>query len=275
MSALPLIRIEDPSDPRIEGYRDVRDRDLTGRSDRFMAEGEVVLRVLASTASRCEIESVLLAENRPQGLSDILERLPAGTPVYIAAQAVLNQIAGFPLHRGILAMGLKSAPGDLESLLSDLPAKAMVVLVCGVGNHDNIGGVFRNAAALGASAVLLDRHCADPFYRKAIRVSVGAVLRTPMIRNLSATDTVDALQAAGFTVLALTPGAARSLATVELNDRVAVVLGSEGPGLPAALIDRCTAAAIPMAGGFDSLNVATAGAIALERIRDRLGLETR
>ncbi|RZJ00663.1 MAG: RNA methyltransferase [Brevundimonas sp.] len=272
MSALPLIRIEDPSDPRIDGYRDVRDRDLTGRSDLFMAEGEVVLRVLASAAGRCEVESVLLAENRPGGLRDVIDGLPAETPVYVAPQAVLDQIAGFHLHRGILAMGRKPAPLDLERVLSGLPAKAMVVLVCGVGNHDNIGGIFRNAAALGAAAVLLDRHCADPFYRKAIRVSVGAVLRTPMIRNLSAVDAVASLQAAGFSVLALTPGAARSLATVELKNRVAVVLGSEGPGLPSSLIDRCSAAAIPMAGGFDSLNVATAGAVALERIRERLGL---
>ena len=269
---MPLIRIEDPSDPRISGYRDVKDRDLTGRSQRFMAEGEVVLRVLASVASRCEIESVLLADNRVEALGDILETLPPEVPVYAAAQTVLDGIAGFHLHRGILAIGLKPEQRALPDLLAGMPNRAMVVLVSGVGNHDNIGGIFRNAAALGASLVLLDGLCADPFYRKAIRVSVGAVLRTPMITGLSASEAIGALQAHGFTALALTPGARQSLATVPISDRVAVVLGSEGPGLPAALIDQCDAAAIPMAGGFDSLNVATAGAIALERIRDRLGL---
>jgi len=274
MSANSVQFIDDPADPRVAAYRDIRERDLTGREGLFVAEGEVVIRTLLSPASLCRARSLLIAANRVEAQAPLIAA--AGeTPVYAASQAVMDAIAGFPLHRGLLALGEKPVERTVEDMLAGLPEDCVVLACAGIGNHDNMGGLFRNAAAFGAAAVLRDERCCDPFYRKAIRVSVGAVLRTPMFRNLSATDTVDALQAAGFTVLALTPGAARSLATVELNDRVAVVLGSEGPGLPAALIDRCTAAAIPMAGGFDSLNVATAGAIALERIRDRLGLETR
>ena len=257
---------------RVTAFRDVRDRDLVGRTGRFMAEGEVVLRVLVSPQSRCGVEAVLLAENRVEKLGDALDALTDDTPIYIAPQAVLDAVAGFHLHRGILALGVRPQTSGLDTLLRELPKKAVVVVVCGVGNHDNVGGVFRNAAALGASAVILDDRCCDPFYRKAIRVSVGAILRTPMITGVNAAAALGALSAHGFDLVALTPAASSSLAAIEIGDRVAIVLGSEGPGLPADLIARCRAASIPMSGGFDSLNVAAAGAIALDRITERLGL---
>lgn len=258
-----MIRIESPDDPRTAGFRDIRERDLTGREGLFVAEGEVVLRVLAAPASLCRTRAVLLAENRLAGLADVVGALPPQTPVYAAPQAVLDGIAGFHLHRGILALGEKPAPTPLAERLAGLPEQSLVVMACGIGNHDNIGGIFRNAAAFGADAVLLDRGCCDPFYRKAIRVSVGAVLRTPMTRGLEPFAAVEALRAAGFAVLAMTPGAGRTLEEIPRSPRIAVVLGSEGPGLPDALIARCTPVGIRMSGGFDSLNVGTAGAIAL------------
>ncbi len=270
--SLAVIRIEDPCDVRVAPFRDVRDRDLVGRTGRFMAEGEVVLRVLLSPQTRCGVEAVLLAENRVEKLGGALDALTDDTPVYIAPQAVLDAVAGFHLHRGILALGVRPETSRLDTLLRQLPKKAAVVVVCGVGNHDNIGGVFRNAAALGAGAVILDDRCCDPFYRKAIRVSVGAVLRTPMATGVEASAALDALVVAGFDLVALTPGATTPLSGLTLGDRVAIVLGSEGPGLPTELIARCHAASIAMSGGFDSLNVATAGAIALDRITERLGL---
>jgi tRNA G18 (ribose-2'-O)-methylase SpoU len=141
-----------------------------------------------------------------------------------------------------------------------------VVAACGIGNHDNIGGLFRNAAAFGAGAVLLDRTCCDPFYRKAIRVSVGAVLRMPMVIDLTAETMVDLLQGRGFEVLALTPSADQALAALKPARRTAVLLGSEGPGLPRAIIDRCRPVGIRMAGGFDSLNVAATSAVALHHL---------
>lgn len=260
---MDIIRIERPDDPRIAAFRDIRERDLTGRQGLFVAEGEVVLNVLASEASLCRPVSVLLAENRVQGLAAVLERLPADTPVHAAPQPVLDAIAGFHLHRGVLALGEKPAPVPLDDRLAALPERALVVLASGIGNHDNMGGIFRAAAAFGADAVLLDSRCCDPFYRKAIRVSVGAVLRTPMTVGLDAAEAVGALEAAGFQVLAMTPSAALPLDQAPCAARTAIVLGSEGPGLPEDLIARCVPVGIRMSGGFDSLNVATAGAIAL------------
>ncbi|SFS45230.1 TrmH family RNA methyltransferase [Brevundimonas viscosa] len=264
-----IIRIEAPDDPRTAAFRDIRERDLTGREGQFIAEGEVVLRQLVSAASRCRPAAVLLAENRLGGLADVLALSPPAMPVYVAPQAVLDGIAGFHLHRGILALGRKPDVAALPDVLAGLPRTALVVLACGIGNHDNIGGIFRNAAAFGADAVLLDRQCCDPFYRKAIRVSVGAVLRTPMVVGLDATAAVEALKAAGFAVLAMTPSAELTLDAVPPAARIAVVLGAEGPGLPADLIARCTPVGIRMSGGFDSLNVGTAGAIALHHFARR------
>lgn len=260
------IALDDPTDPRILAFRDVKERDLTGRQGLFIAEGEVVLRVLASGASRCRPVSVLIADKRIEGLRPILEALPEDTPVYAAPQAVLDGVAGFHLHRGILALGRKPAPLTLEAALADLPERAVVVGACGIGNHDNMGGLFRNAAAFGAAGVLLDSACCDPFYRKAIRVSVGAVLRTPFVSGLSATQMADALQARGFEVLALTPSATETLSELRPSGRTAILLGSEGPGLSPEVIGRCRPVGIRMSGGFDSLNVAATSAVALHHL---------
>jgi tRNA G18 (ribose-2'-O)-methylase SpoU len=260
---LKNFRIETPDDPRIAGFRDIRERDLTGRRGLFVAEGEVVLRVLTSRHALCRPRAVLLAENRVEALGEALAGLPEDVPVYVAGQGVLDAIAGFPLHRGILALGEKPPPRPLEDVIAGVGDEALVVLACGIGNHDNMGGIFRNAAAFGADAVLLDQRCCDPFYRKAIRVSVGAVLRTPMVTGLDAGQAVAALQAANFRVLAMTPSATTALDRAPVGGRVAVVLGTEGPGLPAELIARCEPVGIRMSGGFDSLNVAVAGALAL------------
>lgn len=260
------IFVEDAADPRLAAYRDIRERDLTGREGLFIAEGEVVVRLLASPASRCAIRSVLLAEKRVAGLRDVIDRLPETTPVYVATQPVLDAIAGFPLHRGVLALGEKPDPPDAKGLLGDLAADAVVLVAAGVGNHDNIGGLFRNAAAFGADAVLLDARCADPFYRKAIRVSVGAVLRTPMARPEPLETLIAALVETGFEILALTPGSGDVLSSISPGGRRALLVGSEGPGLPPGVIAQCRAVRIPMAGGFDSLNVATAAAVALHQL---------
>lgn len=258
-----MIFVEHPDDPRVAGFRDIRERDLTGREGLFVAEGEVVLNVLTSSRSLCRPRALLIDRRRLDGLADLLGRLDPETPVYAASQAVLDQVAGFHLHRGMLALGEKPPATSLQQVLAGLDETAVVVLACGIGNHDNMGGIFRGAAAFGAGAVLLDDRCCDPFYRKAIRVSVGAVLRTPMAVGLDALKAVETLGAAGFRVLAMTPAAATQLDETPRGGRVAVVLGTEGEGLPAAVLDRCEPVGIRMSGGFDSLNVAVAGAIAL------------
>ena len=258
-----MIRIDDPDDPRIAGFRDIRERDLTGRQGLFVAEGEVVLNVLTSPQSLCRPVAFLLDSKRVEGLAHLLARVADDAPVYVASQSVLDAIAGFHLHRGILALGGKPPAQGLEACLAGAAADAVVVVACGIGNHDNMGGVFRNAAAFGATAVLLDAHCCDPFYRKAIRVSVGAVLRTPMATGLDALAMVEGLKAEGFEVFALTPGSREPLDRAPRGGRVAIVLGPEGPGLAPAVIQRCRPIGIPMSGGFDSLNVSVASGIAL------------
>ena len=209
---------------------------------------------------------MLLAEKRALGLSDLITGLLGETPVYVAGQAVLDVVAGFPLHRGILALGEKPLALTIAEALSGLPEETVVVVASAIGNHDNIGGLYRNAAAFGAGAVLLDDLCGDPFYRKAIRVSVGAVLRTARIEPLPLDGLVDTLIASGFEVIALTPGAGETLSSLRPGGRRAILLGSEGPGLPRAVIERCRAVRIPMSGGFDSLNVAVTSAVALHQL---------
>jgi tRNA G18 (ribose-2'-O)-methylase SpoU len=268
MSAMSVQYVEDLDDPRVADYRDIRERDLTGRRGLFIAEGEVVLNTLLSPASVCRPRSVLMAAHRIDQRRALLAQVPEGVPVYAASQAVLDRIAGFALHRGMLAVGDKPPQADLNAMLAGLPARAVVLAASGVGNHDNMGGLFRNAAAFGAAAVLRDDRCCDPFYRKSIRVSVGAVLRTPTVASTSLETLIGALEQAGFDVLALTPSARTRLKSLEGGGRQAILVGSEGPGLPAAILARLRPVGVPMAGGFDSLNVATAAALALHQICD-------
>ncbi|NIX76623.1 TrmH family RNA methyltransferase [Microvirga terricola] len=259
------IAISDSDDPRIEAYRAVRERDLVGREHRFVAEGEVVLRVLARQ-SRFAPESLLLAENRVDSLRDILANLPSDVPVYTANRAVMDAIVGFPIHRGILAVVRRAPLPPVEELLARLPERALVVGLVGLANHDNVGGIFRNAAAFGADAVLLDSETCDPLYRKAIRVSVGGALVVPFTRAPSADAMVQALVEAKFDVIALSPSGKETLARLERSPRAALLLGAEGPGLPADLLARTRTVSIPMSGGFDSLNVATTSGIALHHL---------
>ena len=263
----PIIPITDPDDPRIAGYRHIRERDLVRRDGRFIAEGEVVLRVLL-TAGEHRAESLLIAEKRLGALAPLLDRVPDGVPVHAAGQAVLDAIAGFPLHRGILALGRRAPMPTADDLLAGLGPRALILVLVGIGNHDNVGGIFRNAAAFGADAVILDAGCCDPLYRKAIRVSVGASLIVPFARMECGADILALLAGRGFTALALSPAGTVSLAQLPRPPRAAVLLGSEGPGLPAELLDRAVTVRIPMAAGFDSLNVATAGGIALYHLAD-------
>jgi tRNA G18 (ribose-2'-O)-methylase SpoU len=258
------IRLDDPDDPRLDPYRNVRDRDLVGRRGRFMAEGRVVLEKLVGAAPDL-IESILAAEGRAPGLEHILKDVPAGVPIYLAAQPVMDQVVGFPIHRGILAIG-RRPDRDPAEVLRGLPPRALVVGLVGIANHDNMGGLFRNAAAFGAGAVLLDETCCDPLYRKAIRVSVGAALTVPFCRVGSAGDLLDRLAAEGFEPVALSPSGDLDLSDLRPAPRTAVLFGAEGPGLSPDLLARVRSVRIAMAGGFDSLNVATTSGIVLHAL---------
>lgn len=258
-----LISIDDPADPRIEPFVQVRERDLVGRQGRFVAEGEVVLSV---AAGRGLIEAVLIDAKRASALAPLLDRLAPGTPVYTASQGVLDAVVGFHIHRGILGIGRRPPEPDPAALLAAAADPGMVLLLFGIGNHDNMGGLFRNAAAFGASAILLAGDCCDPLYRKAIRVSVGATLMVPFARVAAGSDPLELLQAAGFEALALSPAGGERLIDLTPPRRAAVLLGSEGPGLPQAVLDRSRTVAIPMSPGWDSLNVAVTGGIVLHHL---------
>ncbi len=202
------IRIEDAEDPAVAEFRDIRERDLVGRTGRFIAEGTVVLNMLATAHGQhrgFRAEKILVLENRLAGIEETLGRFPADVPVYMASAAVIDAIAGFHLHRGVLALGRKPAPRPLEAELADLPARALVTVLSGISNHDNAGAIFRNSAAFGASLVILDETSCDPLYRKAIRVSVGSVLTVPFHRGGRIDDILTKLDEAGFTVWGLSP----------------------------------------------------------------------
>ena len=262
-----IIRIDQADDPRLELYRAVRERDLVGRDGMFIAEGRVVLEK-AIAADPASLVSVLVAAHRLDSLSDVLAGLPIATPVYAAGQAAMDLVVGFPIHRGILAIGRRPTL-DLDTLVARLPERALVVGLVGIANHDNMGGIFRNAAAFGVDAVLLDDACCDPLYRKAIRVSVGAALTVPTARAGDAAALVATLATAGFEIVALSPGGAVELDAFVPGPRTAVLFGAEGPGLPPEVLARVRSVRITMAGGFDSLNVATTSGIVLHRVASR------
>jgi len=278
--ANPAIRefITVPSDPRLAPYTQIRERDLTGRGERFIVEGKVTLEVLV-TRSRFAIESTFLCETRLGPLAPLLARVPEGVPVYVAPQAVMDQVAGFPMHRGVLACARKGPPRVLGEVLSEAagssrptePAPVILVAI-GLSNHDNVGALFRNAAAFGARAVILDGESCDPLYRKAIRVSAGTCLWLPFVHGGTGPELLEAVSAAGFAPWALTPRSdAAPLYHVHPDGPVALILGAEGPGLPDAIMAAATAVRIPMAKDVDSLNVATSAAVALSWLQSRSG----
>jgi tRNA G18 (ribose-2'-O)-methylase SpoU len=264
-----IVSIGSADDPRVAAYRDVRERDVV-RGRRFIVEGKVTFGRLVE-ASRFGVESVLIAEGRVEPLADMLAKLPGDVPVYVAPQAAMDGIAGFHIHRGVLAMARREMEQTVEQLVAALPAgpdaePLTLLSLIGLSNHDNVGACFRNAAALGAEAVLLDGESCDPLYRKSIRVSAGTALALPFARSGTGAGMIAALDAAGIEAWALSPSGGEPLHGLKPPERVAIVLGAEGPGLPGDLMAACRRVSIAMAPGIDSLNVATAGAIALSHV---------
>jgi tRNA G18 (ribose-2'-O)-methylase SpoU len=230
-----------------------------------VAEGEVVLERLIG-APRFRTVSALVDRRRLDKLGRMLARLGDEVPVFCADRGVFDQIAGFPMHRGILGLGARGPELGAADLLASLGPDALVLALFAIANHDNLGGIFRNAAAFGVDAVILDGQCCDPLYRKALRVSVGGVLQVPYAQAGAGEDVVTLLAAHGFETLALTPAGETPLDQVRPSGRTAVLLGAEGPGLPAEVIAASRAVSIPMAAGFDSLNVATTSGIVLHHL---------
>jgi tRNA G18 (ribose-2'-O)-methylase SpoU len=261
-----IVPVATVSDPRLAPYAAVKDRDLARRDGRFIVEGRVTLQRLIE-ASRFPVESLFLSESRVKPLTPLLWKLDPHIPVYTTPQAVMDGVAGFHLHRGVLALARRSAEMSCEDLIASLtqPQSTLLALI-GLSNHDNVGACFRNAAALGADAVLLDETSCDPLYRKSIRVSAGTALSLAFARSGDGASLIAALQNAGVETWALTPSGGEPLQKLTPPQRLAVVVGAEGPGLPPELMDRMRRVSIPMVEGVDSLNVAAAGAIALSHV---------
>jgi len=262
-----VIDIDDPRDPRVDGFRDLKsaDRrpDLPGRQGLVIAEGAVVVqRMLTSRFTPFGLFGV--ARKFQELAADLVE---VDVPYYRTTAEVMAEVVGFHLNRGVLAAALRPPELDLDEVLDS--ARTVAVLE-GVNDHENIGSLFRNAAGLGADAVLFGARCSDPLYRRAVRVSMGHVLRVPFARLPAWPGSLESLRERGFQIVALTPNpAAATLATAMSGERVALLLGAEGPGLTEeAMSATDIRARIPMTPGTDSLNVATAAAMAFyERAR--------
>ena len=257
-----LIEVTDPDDPRLADYRDLRDvelrKNLEAEHGLFLAEGEKVVRraIEAGFSAR----SFLMAPRWLDGLADVLESSDA--PCFVLAESLAEQVTGFHVHRGALASLRRPPPAPGEEVLAG--ARTVLVLEDLV-DHTNVGAVFRSGAALGVDAVLLAPRCADPLYRRSIKVGMGAVFTLPWTRVDDWADALPALSRAGYTTVALTlaDDALPLEDAVAGLDKVALVLGSEGHGLSQRWEQSADRrAVIPMRAGIDSLNVAAASAVA-------------
>ena len=260
-----VLRISTLTDPRLADYQNVPDADLLQARGLFIAEGRLVVRRLLE-GQRYAARSVMVTDAAFGALGDLLTTAPL--PVYVVPQPVMNGITGFNLHRGCLAIGERGTPLDADPVLA---SASRVVALERVANADNVGGIFRSAAALGADGVLLDPVTTDPLYRKAIRTSMGTALHVPFARLSPWPQALQQILDAGMTLVGLTTASdappLRQVAARLRHARTVVLLGHEGDGLtPDALAFCQHRARIPTAPGVDSLNVATAAAIALYQL---------
>lgn len=255
-----VVPVVDASDPRLRDYTGLTDVSLRRVREPaeglFLAEGEKVIRraLLAGHAPR----SLLMAEKWWPALEELVA--PYDCPVFIGTDAVLRDVTGFAVHRGALASLARSPLPSLDVVLA---GATRVVVLEDLVDHTNVGAVFRNAAALGFDAVLVSPECADPLYRRSVKVSMGSVFAVPWTRAEPWPEALDTIRTKGFRLLAMSPDPlGRSLPELSGLDRVAVVLGTEGEGLTSAALARCDESVrIPMSAGVDSLNVAAASAV--------------
>jgi tRNA G18 (ribose-2'-O)-methylase SpoU len=259
---MAVIRVDRFDDPRLAEYRSMSDGELLRRRNRFVAEGRLVVERLLESGHR--VESLLVNEASFRALETLLSRVPPDIPVYVCDTDEFAAITGFNLHRGCLALAERPAARAFDDVVR---AADLLLVLEAVTDADNVGSAFRNAAAFGAS-VLLSEACCDPLYRKAIRTSMGSVLRTPYARVKDWPRDLVTLKSDGFTLIALTPREDAidlpACAKRQPRQRLALLVGSEGPGLSLqveSMADVCVR--IPISAEVDSLNLATATGIAL------------
>ncbi|MCY4658877.1 MAG: RNA methyltransferase [Acidobacteria bacterium] len=272
---MPIIRISAPDDPCLDDFDAVPDPVRLRESGQFVVEGRFAIETLLRER-RFHVRALLLTESTHRALAaDLAVPDWSGVNVYVASAAHFR-IGGYDFHRGYLALADRPEPTPPNELLDAAPRDEPLLVLERVGNPDNVGGLFRNAAAFGAGAVVLSPGCADPFYRKAIRTSAGATLRLPFATASDWPAAFGLLRAGGYLVAALTPPRGVAGETTELGEfaarrpperPVALVVGSEGDGLTAAVLAAADArVSIDIDSSVDSLNVATAAAIALHRL---------
>jgi tRNA G18 (ribose-2'-O)-methylase SpoU len=264
---MPVVHLESLDDPRVVEYRAVSDPELARSRGLFVAEGRLVLRRLIED-DHFAIRSVLLSPAARRAVETLLDRLGPELPIYACRTRDFLNITGFDIHRGCLA--LVERPPD-RSVCDVLDGARAVVVLEAVANADNIGGVFRNAAAFGVDAVLLSPTCCDPLYRKAIRTSMATTLRVPFARFEHWPQGLASLREQRFTIAALTarPGAQslEAFAAAKRPDRLALLVGAEGTGLSEETVSFAdTEVHIPIRPDVDSLNLAVAAGIALSRL---------
>jgi tRNA G18 (ribose-2'-O)-methylase SpoU len=266
---VPVVELDDLDDPRLADYVHLREPSRRMHLERergiFTVEGRLSIETLIESG-RFVVRSLLVAREHVQRVAGVLH---TDVPIYSMPAAAMADVTGVHFHRGVLAVAERPVLPPVAELV--VGARRVLVLEA-VNDHENIGALFRNAAAFGVDAVVLDPTTADPLYRRATRVSLGHVLRVPFARVADGgwPGALGDLQASGFTTVALTPAAdAESLGQLVADrpERVALVLGAEGPGLTAAaLAATARRVRIPMSAGVDSVNVATAAAIALSAL---------
>ncbi len=256
-----IISIESLSDPRVECYRNLKDRELERRGKRFIAEGEHLVRRLL--ASDYVTESVLLAERRVEEMAAIV---PQHVPVYAVRQAVMDEILGIKFHSGVMACGVRKPPCALEEVVPRGKERLTLVICPDITNVENIGSMVRIAAAFGTDAMILGERCHDPFWRQSIRVSMGTIFSLPLYQASDLLADLRRLKSEWGVELAATvlDAGAERLADAARPAKFGLLFGSEPQGLGeewAAACDRQIT--IPMHWGTDSLNVAVAMGIFL------------
>ena len=268
------------SDPRLELYRGVRDPELARSHGVFVAEGRLVVRrVLEDWLGRrsaqreggYRVRSLLLNAAASRDLEPLLTGIEPSVPIFVCETADFERITGVNMHRGCVAL-VERPP--LKSVDEVIVGARRLIVVDGVANADNVGGLFRNAAAFSVDAVLLSPDTCDPLYRKAIRTSMAAVLRVPFARCGQWPADLERIRNAGFTLVALTPDETAepldAFASRTAGLRLALALGAEGDGLsPALLYAADVFVRIPISSAVDSLNVAVAAGIALQRLAEQ------
>ena len=268
---MPLLPVHSLDDPRILPYRNLKDRDLARSGERFIAEGEQVVRRLLD--SDYPTESLMLSRRRA---GEVAPLAPPDVPVYVLEDALVHQVVGFKFHSGVMAVGRRKPAASLDAVMSAVANRPRLTLVVlpEVANTENLGALIRISAAFGADALVLGQHCCDPFWRQSVRVSMGTIFSLPLVRSADLLSDLRTLRERwGVELAAAVVGdGAEPLAGAQRGDRLALLFGNEAQGLGEVYVSACQRrVTIPMQLGTDSLNVAVAAAVFLYHFTKEAG----